>query len=75
MLVRQVEAAFDPREDLDVGEPAIYAAEDERFVLGDEAEVAQSPPVSAEKLDEVNLGLGPDPIGADDRFLSHVTNS
>src|SRR5262245_22142824 len=75
MLMRPAETALDPGEDLDVGEPAVSAAEDQRLLVRHESELAERMPVTTEQLDEAILRIRPDPICADHRFLSHVPNN
>ena len=75
VLVGLPEAAFDPGEDLHVGEPLLGSPEDDRLLVCHEAEFVQRPPVAAEEAEEALFALAPDPVGADDSFLSHETNN
>jgi hypothetical protein len=61
MLVSLAEASLDPGENFNVGEAAVKAAEDERLLVGDEAEGVQRAPVPAEEIDKAGLIGRPGP--------------
>ncbi len=51
------------------------AAQHERRLPGHEAEAVQRAPVGPEQVGEALLGVRPDPVRADYRFISHVANN
>src|SRR5215472_13468638 len=74
MLVGALEPAGDPGEDLDIGRSLVDLLEHKRLIVGHEPQVMQGVPVPREQLGEVAFYLWPDPVGADDGLISHVTN-
>ena len=74
MLVRLLEAAFDPGEDLDVGRLVRKLAQDKRRLVGYESQLMQGAPVAVEEVQEVRLRIGAYPVCADDSLISHEAN-